>query len=197
MSHEWHERHTEGFELIVDGEVNKLITGIVSGSLDVNYADYDGQMFIHSASARSCLNLVKFLHENGSRINNIDRWNQTPLDYASSADVHEYLLKAGAKNGPGIAGIMDGVVKGDLEVVKGCLLKYGISAAQYRNHDKRTPLHLACSTRTINQLVIVELLLLNGADSDAEDRMGEKAINNAKAYGFKDICEAIENRNRF
>lgn len=86
-----------------DGDVNEVRALLEFGSVDLDKGDYDGRTSLHLASGEGRLEVVKLLCEAGADVNVVDRWNNRPLDDASSAKTNSkaimsLLVQYGAKS---------------------------------------------------------------------------------------------------
>lgn len=186
----------EFFRVIEKGVPQDIVRNIRNQKLDVNFEDYDSRTYLHLAADLGNPGVLSVLLQEGARSNVYDRWAQTPLDCAiksGSTEAVAVLEANGAKRGPIIENIMHGSSSGDSELVQLILLKFPNEAVNYKDHDKRTPLHLACSE---GQFEISDLLMYNGADPLLQDRYGSTPIDMARIHYHKDIVRLLENYTR-
>jgi glutaminase len=160
--------------------------------------DYDLRTPMHLSAAEGCLEVVRFLLENGISPNTRDRWGGTPLDDAELAghsDVVELLQQHGAQAGspPHIAsgsrateqaaeyGDPDAVAEllwaasdNDIDGLRGCMANgIPLSAADY---DGRTALHVAASD---GQVEAVQYLLAHNHPIHVRDRWNSSPLEDA------------------
>ena len=62
-------------------------------------SDYDRRTLMHLASAAGNIEIVKYLIEKNVRVNALDRWGATPLNYAKDPVIVDLLLANGAEKG--------------------------------------------------------------------------------------------------
>lgn len=82
-------------------EVKRIIQELGAINI-VNFRDYDRRSPLHLAASEGHLEMVKYLLEQGARINRSDRWGNSPIDDAyrhKHFDVMEYLRGHGGTFG--------------------------------------------------------------------------------------------------
>lgn len=82
--------------------------------------------------------------------------------------------------------LIEHVSKGRLEFAEKKIVQG--ASPDFKDYDKRTPLHLAASEGHLN---VVEMLLKRGANPDVKDRWGSKPYDDAVKHGFKEIAETL------
>jgi Ankyrin repeats (3 copies) len=142
----------------------------------------------HIAASEGHLSICKWLVlEQEARINRSDRWGGSPLDDAKRhrhAKVFAFLRQQGAVFGsPSQANnLITAASEGDVDEVRD-LLEYGNIDVNEGDYDQRTALHLAASATGEGQLQVIELLCQAGANVNAEDRWGNRPLDDAKRSG--------------
>lgn len=175
------------------------------GSFDLNGTDASGETLLVSAVKSGSIDVCRRLLELGADPNQAGGFSRTPLDLASAAGneaLVSLLRSAGAKTSAEIKvgeeearlrkererhdAFLEMVTRNDLA---------GLTAADMKdiNIDRRldngqTYLILAV---TLNNLQAVKFLLSRGADTNARDAGGMRAIDHAKALRYGDVYEAL------
>lgn len=145
---------------------------------------------MHLAASEGHSDVVKFLIERGAKVNRNDRWGNTPLDDAHRhryPDVIKYLRDQGASFGTStrLPRFIQAASEGDVNEIR-ALLEYGNINLDEGDYDHRTALHLASGEGKVE---VVELLCMAGANTNVEDRWGNRPMDDAK--GAKENSEAI------
>lgn len=195
-----------------------VVEFLLEQGAEVHASDKGGLVPLHNACSYGHYEVTELLVKHGANVNVADLWKFTPLHEAAAKGKYEIvklLLKHGAdphkKNRDG-ASPLDLVREGDQEVSdllrgnaalldaakKGCLARVtrlvtpeniNCRDAQGRNS---TPLHLAAG---YNNFEVVEFLLENGADVNAQDKGGLIPLHNASSYGHLDIAALLIKHN--
>lgn len=195
-----------------------VVEFLLENGAEVHASDKGGLVPLHNACSYGHYEVTELLVKHGANVNVADLWKFTPLHEAAAKGKYEIvklLLKHGAdphkKNRDG-ASPLDLVREGDQEVSdllrgnaalldaakKGCLARVtrlvtpeniNCRDAQGRNS---TPLHLAAG---YNNFEVVEYLLENGADVNAQDKGGLIPLHNASSYGHLDIAALLIKHN--
>lgn len=195
-----------------------VVEFLLENGAEVHASDKGGLVPLHNACSYGHYEVTELLVKHGANVNVADLWKFTPLHEAAAKGKYEIvklLLKHGAdphkKNRDG-ASPLDLVREGDQEVSdllrgnaalldaakKGCLARVtrlvtpeniNCRDAQGRNS---TPLHLAAG---YNNFEVVEFLLENGADVNAQDKGGLIPLHNASSYGHLDIAALLIKHN--
>jgi Ankyrin repeats (3 copies) len=156
----------------------------------------------HIAASEGHLSICQWLVlEHEARINRSDRWGGSPLDDAKRhrhAHVFAFLRQHGAVFGsPSQANnLITAASEGDVDEVRD-LLEYGNIDVNEGDYDQRTALHLAASAAGQGEghYQVIALLCQAGANVNAEDRWGNRPLDDAKRSGGADkdnVKECIE-----
>ena len=185
-----HPVHFSAYNGYVD--ITKLL---LQNGADVNIPNKWGITPLHFAAYRDNASMIKFLIENGAERNTRDLLNGfTPLHNAVSSSQMEntqLLINNGAdykiKDNNDKTVLWAPIEKGDNELLKYLLTLYE-DVNEKENYLEYTPLHRAA----INGYEqIVKLLLLNGADVNAVDKLGNKPIDYAIKYYHPLVIEKL------
>ncbi|KAL3926187.1 MAG: hypothetical protein SGBAC_013573, partial [Bacillariaceae sp.] len=136
---------------------------------------------MHIAASEGKLDICKFLVGKGANINRSDRWGGSPLDDAHRHRhglVISYLRDLGAKSGStnNHANFISAAAEGDLDEVM-FLLSIGNIKIDDGDYDKRTAMHVAAGE---GHAAIVKVLCESGANVNAQDRWGGRALDDAE-----------------
>ncbi|KAL3319329.1 hypothetical protein Ciccas_002011 [Cichlidogyrus casuarinus] len=181
---------------------------------DVHAKDKGGLVPLHNASSYGHTKVAELLLLSGANVNETDLWRYTPLHEAAikgKFEICRLLLKFGAdrtkKNRDGLMPInlikevdqdlkdlfrgdealLEAAKKGNLNKVRRLLTPDNINCRDVFGRNS-TPLHLASG---YNNLEIVEFLLQNGADANAQDKGGLIPLHNASSYGHVDVAAML------
>ncbi|KXX82674.1 Serine/threonine-protein phosphatase 6 regulatory ankyrin repeat subunit B [Madurella mycetomatis] len=169
---------------------------------DVNAGDIRRRTPLHYACWHDDDSIVRSLLQAGAEINLRDIDGMTPIHHAvinGRRRVMRSLIKAGATidvvDGLGNTPLLLATYKAHVDLVEE-LWEY--SNATLRNHNGRTPLHLAVMAATSEvsrREKIVELLLEKGADKEAKDNGGRTPLSLAAIKGYKPIVRLLLEKN--
>ncbi|ETO09558.1 hypothetical protein RFI_27818, partial [Reticulomyxa filosa] len=187
-----HKFDADIFQFVKDGNLKELKLLFRKGH-DLNILDYDNRNLLHVACCGNNLNMVKWLVQNGVKINVRDSQLQTPLYEAKrigNEEIITYLQHHGAVAISVLIGskLCELGSKGDIQGLH-TLLKEGRESLSVGDADFRTALHLAACEGHIE---CVKWLVANGANSKALDRFGHTPLDDAKRSNRDDICEFFE-----
>lgn len=149
------------FQAITQGNIQPIENAVRSG-FDINTKDRRGRTALHIAVENGELELVRFLLDNGAKVNVRDKNNLTPIlmiegyDDDSEKEIFSLLLEKRA----------------DVNVL---------------DQDGESLLMRACGDE---ELEIVKLLLKHGADVNKKDRDGETAIEKTNSAEIKRLLTA-------
>jgi len=132
----------------------EMVKCLLNSGADVHAKSKDAMRAMHGATSGKNVEIVKLLHANGSRVNDIDANGFSPLHHACmegqlDIDVCKFLIDNGAK-------------------------------VDRPTMTKATPLHLAARNGNLD---VVKLLIENKAPIDAEDAFGRTPLANAIFFG--------------
>lgn len=163
------------------GNITTMETILYKRPKFVDFRDYDRRTALHVAASEGHLEICKWLVQRGARINRSDGWGGSPLDDASRhrhKDVIKYLRSLGARSGS--ASVATNFIKaaadGDFDEVEMLLTSGGFDVNE-GDYDNRTALHLAAGEGNVD---IVELLCMNNADVNVEDRWNNRPLDDAE-----------------
>lgn len=151
----------------------------------VKAKDRAGLTPLHLAAAAGHLEICAFLLDHAADPSAQDKKGETPLLLAALNDrkpVFELLVGRGAQ-----PDIFAAAAMGDLESLKP-LLKEKPDLLTAANSQGDTPLHLAAQA---GRAYLCELLLLRGAEINAQDREAWTPLMKAAAAGQKEVCELL------
>ena len=147
---------------------------------------------LYLASERGYTNVVRFLLENGVKVNGRKPYSPMVVaSYNGHGDVMKVLLDNGVKihkkYRSGMNALMIASQRGR-RYAMGIALKYG-SKLEAKNSAGKTALHLAVEAR---QYYAVRLLLDKGAKPSAKDRAGEDALQKAQKTKMKRLIQLVK-----
>jgi cytohesin len=178
-----------------DAEVVELI--IAAGAY-LNAKCYSEQADGWTPLYFACLNentkAVELLIAKGAKINVLSESGNTPLHYATNAEIAELLIDNGAnihfKNKEGYSPLQNAVKGGHSDVAK--LLIANRAYVTTTNNQGTSLLHEAAIT---NQKEMIELLIAEGVNINTKDRAGMTAAQLAEKSGYDDIADFIRTYN--
>lgn len=180
-----HTRDREGLTLLQMASTEEVAELLIQRGAIVNdQANFNGVSPLHRAAGRGSLAVVRLLCNHGADVNATTRWGESPIHWAGSAAVADYLLSVGAKLTQESSGVEQwlrgktalhsAVVRRHIEVIQ-VLLVAGISV-DVRDDFRLTPLHYAVSWGYPD---VAKCLLDHGADVNAESRGRETPLHQA------------------
>jgi serine/threonine-protein phosphatase 6 regulatory ankyrin repeat subunit B len=134
-------------------------------------------------SPSSPISVIKYLVEHGADPQDRNRHGATPLMIARDLEVTQFLLEQGAYvdavDDKGFTVAMNKIRRDSDENIKILkrILEHNPKLNQANKDDKRTALHWAASYENVN---LVQLLLVNGADASIQDSKGKTPLMIAK-----------------
>jgi len=159
-----------------------IVNGVHPSTPDTNF-----RTALHIAASEGLKDMVEFLLESDADVNARDLKDLTPLDDAvrhRHVDVQKLIRsRGGALNVDVSTALMcQFAAKGDVESIR-ILVENGASCSA-RNHEMRTPAHLAASCGMIS---VLDFLILQGDqfEINAVDRMGGTPLEDAVRHGFR------------
>ena len=170
--------------------------------LELNVSDYDRRTLMHLASAAGNIEIVKYLIEKNVRVNALDRWGATPLNYAKDPVIVDLLLANGAEKGteqgeinklPQMAVTDDqyrfyyAALECDLLILEKLILQ-GVKINGY-DYDGRTALNVAASE---GKLRAVKYLLRHGADPSHRDSRNNDAMADALRENHGEVAAYLK-----
>uniref|UniRef100_A0A2C9JPU8 Uncharacterized protein n=1 Tax=Biomphalaria glabrata TaxID=6526 RepID=A0A2C9JPU8_BIOGL len=191
-----------------------VIKYLIENRADVNTKDLGGLTPLHDACSYGRSDVVSILLKHGSYVNARDRWNYTPLHQAAingKVLVCLVLLQNGAdpnittvdgktpinvahpKAKPVLTGeykkeeLFQAIRCGNHEQVMALMTPLNINC-HTSDSNMVTPLHLAAE---YNRTAILFFLLKNGADVNARDKVGLKALDIACSLGNTECVEML------
>mmetsp|Transcript_28294 Transcript_28294/g.53556 ORF Transcript_28294/g.53556 Transcript_28294/m.53556 type:complete len:582 (-) Transcript_28294:39-1784(-) len=173
------------------GDTSAVATILSQGKVTVDFRDYDRRTAIHVAASEGDEAMVKFLCERGAKINRSDRWGGSPLDDAlrhRHKKLATYLRSKGAVTGHAdkSTNLITAASEGDIEEVNMLIEdKVDINCADY---DKRTAMHLAAGE---GQYLCLKALLDGGGNPNAEDRFGNRPLDDAQRNTHTDCISIL------
>jgi len=158
-----------------------------------NFCDYDRRTPLHVAASEGHIDLCRILVDRYSaKINPIDRWSRSPLDEAQrhrhTKVVHFLTSRNGtfnidlSSNANNDNEFLRVASEGDLEEMMAIweFEKLSSSTSSLLNkgdYDHRTALHLAARKGHVD---ICKFLCINGANINAQDRWGNRPLDDAQ-----------------
>ena len=159
-------------------------------------AEFRGSTALHWASARGFTEIVRLLIKAHADVDARDKVGKTPIEIAvacGSFELVEMLQAAGAKSplpdGWQQSLLLGALQKGDATAIAPLLAQVEINQA---DEDGTTLLHRAIATNAKSE--VVSLLLDRGANIEAADKMGRRAIGFAAALGADETIELLQER---
>ena len=132
------------------------------------------------------MNIVKFLIENGAKIESRDKFGKTILHYAihyADFEMVKFLLEwnanINAKSNLGQTPLHYASGNGNVAMVK-LLIEKGALIDEKNNHGDTPLIMISKYYDSLNQLEIVKLLVENGASIDQKNNKGNTALDVAK-----------------
>jgi ankyrin repeat protein len=176
---------------IEKGNLKDLETLVAKGS-DPNKPLDDGSLPLILAALKGKGAIVKALLAAGARANlRDDGCRETALHYASTPEVAELLVEAGANVNAtdefGQTPLAGAVSAGHAAVVK-LLLAHGANPNKRPSRDEDPLLHLPCLEGKTN---VVQALLEGGADPDAKSADGVTPLLSVGISGEKNSAEIV------
>ncbi len=177
-----------GYELLeaaADSSMSKLMIALEKGA-DINFFDpYYQLSALHYACDRGHLEMVKYLIEEGAKVDSLTSKGHTPLLVAverMNFEITEFLIRSGANINSqdqfSQSALHFAVYNFDL-LLADLLLYYEISI-DMQDYRGVTALNLAAM---LDDYEMVELLYSNGASIEIEDNLSYTPLMNAILYG--------------
>lgn len=172
----------------------KVLRHMLSNVSNVEQRDNSGSTPLHAAAAKRNRHLCALLFEHSADANVVDHDGMTPLHRCQSKSggvgVAEILLQrcpdlVDRVDNFGKTALYMACERGNEKMVKS-LLTEGRAAPDVAGPGKCTPLIVAIdlAAKSSGKIVIVELLLLHGADPNIPDADGRTAVKAAKNAGL-------------
>ena len=150
---------------------------------EVDETDDDGNTLLHLAADSGQLDAIQLAVKSGASLVVENNEGQTPCQLAQkrrskpvetvkSNDIPVLTLQAACRHG-------------DAQAVKVALCQ-GVSVQHRDEHNENTPLHTACEN---GQTQIASLLILLGAEVDAQNKDGITPLHLACQFGHKETAE--------
>ena len=158
----------------------------------LNFPDYDRRTALHVAASEGHLDVCIYLVERGAKVNRSDRWGGSPLDDAHRhrhKNVIFFLRDLGASSGTtnNMSNFITAAADGDVDEVV-LLLSVGGIEINDGDYDSRTALHLASGEGNHE---VVKLLCERGANVNAEDRWGNRPLDDAVSSKHRKCAEIL------
>lgn len=151
---------------------------------DINAKAEDGETALHKAVHHQYATLVEFLTQQGADITVQNKYAQTPMEYAKTAQYKEIRLILA--NQLLINAVRQADEKALLEA-----LNQDADVRTAKNREGEMPLHIAAQQ---GQFHLITLLLEKGAEIAAADAKGQIALHHAVKGGNKDVIKFILKR---
>ncbi|XP_033733850.1 L-asparaginase-like [Pecten maximus] len=165
---------------------------------NLSAGNQDGRTALHVAAREGHLAVVQYLLHHGATIHTKDQHDHTPLNDAIISKDHQIitlLVRTGAHLTMHPIRIAMELCSAAARDEVSTLQAWRAAGADLNvsDYDKRTPLHVAVSTKKLNS---VRYLLENGARWDTEDIFENTAEMQAKKTGCEEILKLIEQKSR-
>jgi ankyrin repeat protein len=176
----------------------EVVELIIDAGADINakcYSDKaDGWTPLYFACLNENTRAVEMLIAQKAKINPISDLGNTPMHYATNAEIAQILIDNHAnihfKNKEGYSPLHNAVKEGHSDVAK--LLIEKRAYVTTINNQGTTLLHEAAVT---NQKEMVELLIAQGVNINAKDRAGMTPARAAEKAGHHEMAEFLRNYN--
>ncbi|MHC4112342.1 MAG: ankyrin repeat domain-containing protein [Planctomycetota bacterium] len=176
----------------------EILELLIAGRADLNAKCYteqaDGWTPLYFACLHENTKAVELLLAVGAKINPISDLGNTPIHYATNAEIAELLIDNGAniyyRNKEGCSPLHNAVKGGHSDVAK--LLIANRAYVTVKNNQGTSLLHAAAITK---QKEMIELLIAEGVSVNAKDRAGMTPAQLAEKSGHDDIAEFLRNYN--
>ncbi|KAL4577955.1 hypothetical protein LXL04_014070 [Taraxacum kok-saghyz] len=153
---------------VYNGDLWQLKTLIRAGA-DPNAKFFDGRSPLHLAASKGYEEIVAFLIREGADVNlSVDDFGNTPL--------------------------LEAIKRGHDNIVSILIKEGGSLIINSKDHDLRTPLHVATSR---GSYVVAKLLVEAGANVLSKDRWGNTPLGEARLSGNKILIEILEESTSF
>ena len=176
----------------------EILELLIAGGAYLNAKCYSDQADGWTPLYFACLNentkAVELLIAKGAKINPISDLGNTPIHYATNAEIAGLLIDNGAnihfKNKDGYSPLHNAVKGGHSDVAKLLIAKRAyISTTNYQGNSL---LHEAAITK---QKEMIELLIAEGVNVNAKDRAGMTPAQLAEKSGHDDIADFLRTYN--
>jgi beta-lactamase regulating signal transducer with metallopeptidase domain len=184
---------------------------LIAKGADVDAKSVSGITSLHAAAGRGHRDIAKLLIEKKADVNAEDSHGATPIWYAKNGVVYsfsthgwfnkslwnaqnpgckeivELLRKKGAEERTPVLSLHEAAAIGDIDQVK-FLISKGVDVNVMDNRLNGTPLHLAVHR---NQMQVINLLIANGANVNAKNKLGRSSLHTAIDKGRTEIAELL------
>lgn len=196
----------------VDKGSSNVTNTLLRKVTNINLTNINGDSLLHIAATKGHVNIVNDLLEKGANINAMNSNGFSPL-YVAAQNSHAEIIKILIDNGADInAELFIAIEKGDVNVIETLLNNGGKVNA--RNIDGLSPIYIAaqnshaeiikclvdkgadidaelCAAVNKGATNIAKTLLENGADINAANTQGQKALDIAKQNNNNDIVKVF------
>lgn len=176
----------------------EIVELLIAAGADINAKccsdQADGWTPLYFACLHENTKAVGLLIAKGAKINVLSESGDTPLHYATNAEIAGLLIDNGAnihfKNKEGYSPLHNAVKGGHSDVAK--LLIANRAYVTTTNYQGTSLLHEAAITE---QKEMIELLIAEGVNINAKDKAGMTAAQQAEKSGHYDIADFLRNYN--
>jgi cytohesin len=176
----------------------EVIELLIDAGADINAKCYsekaDGWTPVYFACLHENTRAVELLLAKGAKINPISDLGNTPIHYATNAEIAQVLIDNGAniyfRNKEGFSPLHNAVKEARSDVAK--LLIANRAYVTVKNNQGTSLLHEAAITK---QKEMIELLIAEGVNINAKDKAGMTPAQLAEKAGHHDIADLLRNYN--
>lgn len=164
--------HMEIIYLILNNKCDALEKALKNKNISLRFSDADDCSFLHIAAQVNNYQATEILCDIGCDVNALNRWGETPIDCCKDSKVSKLLKERNSHPGITLQSLNHYAHSCNIKMIRKLFFKYGKYAALYKDYDMKTALHVVSSKVDEKCIEITKILLVNGSDKKAVDRMG-------------------------